>query len=206
MSIYENYVLPHVINCACGTKPILSQREKIVPKARGRVLEVGIGSGLNIPYYNRSEVEFVWGLEPSSAMRKKAAKRLNQSDVEVRWLDLPGEEIPLEDNSVDSILMTYTLCTIPDWSKALHQMHRVLKPSGKMLFCEHGIAPDETVAKTQNTINSFWKKICGGCNLNRPIPEYIEQAGFKIESMEKYYLPNMPKFAGFNYIGVAGKR
>ena len=130
MGIYEKHVLPHVINCACGIKPVLRQRQKVVPQARGRVLEVGMGSGLNLPFYDASKVEFVWGLEPSEGMRKKAQKNLANSKVEVRWLDLPGEEIPLDDNSVDTVLLTYTLCTIPDWHAALQQMRRVLKPCG----------------------------------------------------------------------------
>ena len=140
MSLYERYILPHIIDMGCGSKSIQMQRGKVVPLAEGRVLEIGIGSGLNIPFYNSEKVDFVWGLEPSEGMRRKAQKNLNRSAVEVKWLDLPGEEIPLEDNSVDTVLLTYTLCTIPDWQTALYQIHRVIKPSGKLLFCEHGAA------------------------------------------------------------------
>ncbi len=140
MWLYEQYVLPHFINMSCGSKAIQKQREKIVPLAEGRVLEIGMGSGLNIPFYNSKRVDFVWGLEPSKGMRKKAHKNLNRSVVEVRWLDLPGEKIPLDGNSADTVLLTYTLCTISDWNKALQQMCRVIKPGGKLLFCEHGAA------------------------------------------------------------------
>jgi len=202
MNVYDEYCLPHLIHCACGLKVIQRQREKVVPLADGRVLEVGMGSALNIPFYDPDKVEFVWGLEPSRAMRKKARKNLSRAPFDVRLLDLPGEEIPLDDDSVDTVLLTYTLCTIPDWRSAMQQMRRVLRPGGKLIFCEHGVAPDEQVRKWQDRVNPLWKKIAGGCNLNRPIPEYIEAGGFSIQSLETGYLPG-PKFAAFNYWGVA---
>jgi ubiquinone/menaquinone biosynthesis C-methylase UbiE len=202
MNIYDEYCLPHFIHCACGLKVIQSQREKVVPVAEGRVLEVGMGSALNIPFYDPDKVDFVWGLEPSRAMRKKARKNLGRAPFEVRLLDLPGEEIPLDDNSVDTVLLTYTLCTIPDWRNALQQMRRVLKPGGKLIFCEHGLAPDERVRKWQDRVNPLWKKVAGGCHLNRPIPDYIEEGGFTIQTLDTGYLPG-PKFAGFNYWGIA---
>ncbi len=203
MNIYDDYVLPHLIHIACGSKPILRQRNKVVPFAEGRVLEIGFGSGLNLPYYDADRVEFIWGLEPSEGMRKKARNRIAKSNLEVKWLDLPGEEIPLDNNSVDTILLTYTLCTIPDWQAALLQMKRVLKPGGTLLFCEHGEAPDESVKRWQQRINPYWKKVAGGCNLNRPIPFCLEQTGFKIQKMDTMYLPSTPKIAGFNYWGYA---
>ena len=202
MSFYENHCLPHVLNLACGLKIIQKQREKVVPLAHGRVLEVGMGTGLNIPYYKAENIEFVWGLEPSEGMRKKAQKNLKSAPFEIRWLDFPGEEIPLEDDSVDSLVLTYTLCTIPDWQTALQQMRRVLKPDGNLLFCEHGEAPDESVRKWQERINPVWKKIAGGCNLGRPIPRYIQEGGFDIKTIDSMYLPG-PKFAAFNYWGSA---
>ena len=202
MSLYEKYVLPTFLDVACSSKPILRQREKVVPLAEGRILEIGMGSGLNIPFYDTNKVEMVWGLEPSEGMRKKAQKAVKNAKFDIHWLDLPGEEIPLEDNSADTILLTYTLCTIPGWHQALEQMRRVLKPGGKLIFCEHGEAPDADVRKWQNRINPTWKKIAGGCNLHRPIPDYLRQGGFAIEQMETRYLPSTPKFAGFNYWGV----
>ncbi|MFT5134371.1 MAG: ubiquinone/menaquinone biosynthesis C-methylase UbiE [Gammaproteobacteria bacterium] len=203
MSFYENYCLPHILNFACGMKDIRSQREKVVHLAEGRVLEIGMGSGLNIPFYNSDKIEFVWGLEPSEGMRRKAQKNLSASPFEVRWLDLPGEEIPLEDNSADTVLLTYTLCTIPDWRKALEQMRRVLKPGGKLIFSEHGKAPDEGVCKWQDRINPYWNKFAGGCHLNRPIPALLTEGGFNIQTIESDYLPETPKFLGFNYWGIA---
>ncbi|MCB1615938.1 MAG: class I SAM-dependent methyltransferase, partial [Pseudomonadales bacterium] len=156
MSFYENTVLPFVIDLACSTDPIMALRSEVVPKASGKVLEVGMGSGINLALYDTKRVEMVWGLEPSRGMRKKAAKNLAVSPVKVEWLDLPGEKIPLENESVDTVLLTYTLCTIPDWKLALQQMHRVLKPGGKLLFCEHGRSPDADVLKWQDKLTPMW--------------------------------------------------
>lgn len=203
MGFYENRVLPFMIDKACAGPPILKQREKVVPGAEGRVLEVGMGSGINLPYYDPARVEFVWGLEPSEGMRRLAAQRIEAAPFEVRLLDLPGESIPLDDASVDTVLLTFTLCTIPDFRTALAQMRRVLKPGGKLLFCEHGEAPDESVRKWQNRINPLWKRIAGGCNLNRPIPHCLEEAGFVVHDLETLYLPNTPRIAAFNYWGRA---
>ncbi|MFC0324232.1 class I SAM-dependent methyltransferase [Halomonas organivorans] len=206
MFCYEQYVLPHLLHLACGNKVVDRQRAAVVPQARGRVLEVGMGSGLNLPHYDPDRVELVWGLEPSEGMRRKARHHVAGAPFEVRWLNLPGEEIPLEDNSADTVVLTYTLCTIPDWHRALEQMRRVLKPSGQLLFCEHGIAPDEGVRRWQDRVNPLWGKVAGGCHLNRTIPELIEHAGFAILQMETGYLPKVPRFAGFNFWGAAAPR
>ena len=203
MSLYEKVFLARFINFACGSRPILKQREKVVPLCEGRVLEVGMGSALNLPYYDRDKVEFVWGLEPSEAMRDKAQPNIEQSDIEVKLLDLPGEEIPLDDKSVDTVLLTYTLCTIPEWDVALRQMRRVLKPGGRLVFTEHGRAPDKNIKKWQDRINPAWKKFAGGCHLNRPIPELLRESGFGIETMDTMYLPSTPKLFAYNYWGVA---
>ena len=202
-SLYDTYILPHFLNCACGTKPIVQQRQKVVPHAEGRILEIGMGSGLNLPFYTPDKVDKVWGLEPSEAMRKKAQSNLDAAPFDVEWLGLPSEEIPLDDNSADTIVLTYTLCTIPDWHKALLQMRRVLKPGGKLLFSEHGQAPDANIKLWQDRINPYWKCIAGGCNLHRPIPGMLQEGGFKIDQMESMYLPSTPKIAGFNYWGSA---
>lgn len=203
MGLYEKYVLPRFINCACGMQPIMRQREKVVPLARGRVLEIGMGSGLNLAYYDKSKIEMVYGLEPADEMRELAEPRVRSAPFKVEFIDLPGENIPLPDKSVDTVVTTYTLCTIPDAAKALQGMRRVLRPDGLLLFCEHGAAPDAGVAKWQNRINPFWKPIGGGCNLNRPIPALLRDAGFRIESLEEMYLPGTPRFMGYNYWGTA---
>jgi ubiquinone/menaquinone biosynthesis C-methylase UbiE len=203
MSFYHDHVLPRLLDLACGSPPIARQRAKVVPQARGRVLEIGMGSGHNLPFYDPEQVEVLWGLEPSHGMRARAKSHLRAAPIEVHWLDLPGERIPLADCSVDTVVMTYTLCTIPDWNVALAQMRRVLKPSGKLLFCEHGAAPDAGVRRWQDRLNSTWQKIGGGCNLNRDIPALLAQGGFRVTSMETMYLPKTPRFAGFNYWGEA---
>lgn len=206
MSIYEEYVLPHLIHLACGNTVADRQRQKIVPHAEGRVLEVGMGSGLNLRHYDPDRVELVWGLEPSAGMRRKARRNLAGAPVDVRWLDLPGEEIPLESGSVDTVVLTYTLCSIAEWLSALEQMRRVLKPGGRLLFCEHGAAPEERVRRRQDRLNPVWKRIAGGCNLNREIPGLLESGGFAIQGLETMYLPKTPKFAGYNYWGGATAR
>ncbi len=203
MGFYDDRILPHVTDLACGAPAILRQREKVVPRAEGRVLEIGMGSGINLRFYDPERVEFVWGLEPSQGMRRKAQANLAKAPFEVKWLDLPGEEVPLEDNSADTVLLTFTLCTIPDFRTALAHMRRVLKPGGKLLFCEHGAAPDESVRRWQDRINPFWKRISGGDNLNRAIPQIVEEAGFKICEVDTMYLPGGPKIVSFNYWGYA---
>jgi len=203
LGFYDNHILPHIINVACGGKPVSKQRQKIVPQAEGRVLEIGMGSGLNIPFYDSDKVDMVWGLEPSEGMRKKARSRVEAAPFDLQWLGLPGEQIPLDANSADTIVLTYTLCTIPDWKAALLQMRRVLKPGGKLLFSEHGKASDEAVRQWQDRINPFWNKIAGGCHLNRDIPALLTEGGFNIKQIESLYMPSTPKFAGFTYWGYA---
>ena len=139
-------------------------------------------------------------------MRKKAQRKLSEAQFEVEWLGLSGEEIPLDDASADTVVLTFTLCTIPDFRAALAQMRRVLKPGGRLVFCEHGVAPDESVRRWQERINPLWKKMAGGCNLNRPIPESLEEAGFEIRSLEAMYVPGSPRIASFNYWGHAVHR
>ena len=138
MGFYERYVLPGFINLACGTSVFRDKRAKLVTMARGVVLDVGAGSGHNFPYYDPSRIEKLYALEPSEGMRRLARKREQQVPFPLEWLALPGEQIPLPDASVDTVVLTFTLCTIPDWQAALAQIKRVLKPDGKLLFCEHG--------------------------------------------------------------------
>jgi len=203
MGFYDKHVLPHFINCACGSKPIMKQREKVVPQASGVVLEIGIGTGLNLPYYQAEKLEKLIGLDPSEESWELAGQRAQALDVPIEFIGLPGEEIPLDDDSIDTVLVTYSLCTIPDPVAALKGMSRVLKPGGSLLFCEHGLAPDPGVVKWQDRINPLWRKIAGGCNLHRDIPSLLEQGGFAVTDMESMYLPSTPRFAGFNYWGRA---
>jgi len=202
MGLYDKYILPKCLHWACNMKPIRKQREKVVPLAEGQVLEIGIGSGLNLPHYKTENVTKLWGLEPADEMRVMANKRAEELGIEVEFLGLPGEEIPLEDNSVDTVLMTYTLCTIPETERALRGMSRVLRSGGRLIFCEHGAAPDAGVRRWQDRINPLWKRIAGGCNVNRAIPELIEVGGFRIDNFETMYIPGWRPLT-FNYWGTA---
>jgi ubiquinone/menaquinone biosynthesis C-methylase UbiE len=203
MGFYEQHILPRFINCACGTKPIMKQREKVVPRASGTVLEIGIGTGLNLPYYDATRVERLIGLDPSEKSWELAGKRAAHVEFDVEFIGLPGEQIPLEDGSVDTVLVTFSLCTIPDPVAALHGMARVLRPGGSLIFCEHGKAPDANVCQWQDRINPIWRRIVGGCHVNRDIPQLLKVGGFDVVDMETSYLPGTPKFAGYNFWGSA---
>jgi len=181
----------------------MKQREKVVPLATGTVLEIGIGTGLNLPYYDGGRVERLIGLDPSEASWKLAGERAAHLDFDVEFIGLSGEHIPLADASVDTVLVTYALCTIPDPITALHGMARVLRPGGSLIFCEHGKAPDGGVCKWQDRINPLWRRLFGGCNLNRDIPQLLDAGGFEVIDLEKIYLPGTPKFAGYNFWGSA---
>lgn len=183
---------------------MMKQREKIVPLAEGRVLEIGIGSGLNLPYYPSSKIKHLWGLDPSRETWALARKKHMKFDFNIEFIEASAEDIPLDSGCADTVLITYTICTIPDAISALMEARRVLKSDGSLLFCEHGLAPDESVRRWQNGLNPVWKKIGGGCNLNRPISNLIEQAGFCIRSMETMYIPGW-KPASFNYWGAANQ-
>ena len=202
MGLYSKYILPKVTHAACSMKPTIRQREKVVPLADGRVLEIGIGSGLNLPYYDPTKVAKVWGLDPSSDMTRMAETAARAAPFDVEFIGLPGAEIPLDDDSVDTVLITYTLCTIAETLPALRQMARVLKPGGKLVFCEHGAAPDASVRRWQDRLNPIWKRFGGGCHLNRAIPDLIEHGGFRITRMETMYIPGW-RPASFNYWGAA---
>ncbi len=202
MGLYSEYILPKVVHFTCSMKPTMRQREKVVPLAHGRVLEIGVGTGLNFPFYDASRVSKVWGLDPSPRMTRMAHKAARGMPFDVDFIGLPGEEIPLEEGSVDTVLVTYTLCTIPEPQPALRQMARVLRPGGKLIFCEHGASPDPDVRRWQDRINPIWKRLGGGCHLNRAIPTLIEQAGFRITAMETMYIPGW-RPASFNYWGTA---
>ena len=205
MGLYSKYVLPRVIHFACGLKPNMRQREKVVPLATGEVLEIGLGSGLNLPFYDSTRVKKVWGLEPAAEMRRMAADAVRALRFEFEFVDLPGEEIPLETDSVDTVLVTYTLCTIPETERALRGMARVLRPGGKLIFCEHGAAPDASVRRWQDRLNPVWMRIGGGCHLNRMIPDLISAGGFEIDTIDTMYLPGW-RPAAFNYWGTASAR
>ena len=203
MSLYDKYVLPKFLNCACGSNPVSRQRQKVVPLVEGKVLEVGVGSGLNLPFYDKSKIDELWGLDPSEELSDMARKVADRENIVVNFISSGAEEIPLPDSYFDSVLITYTMCTIPEVARANKEIKRVLKRGGKLIFCEHGEAPDENIRKWQKRINPFWGKLAGGCNINRKIPSLIQNAGFEIVELEEMYLPKTPKIAGYNYWGYA---
>ena len=205
MGLYDKYILPKFLNCACGSKPINYQRQKVVPLAKGKVLDIGIGSGLNIPFYNSDKIDIVIGIDPSHELIELAKELANDSKASIELVIGSAESIPYPDNFFDTVLVTYTMCTIPNVAIANKEMWRVLKDDGRLIFCEHGLAPDKKISKWQNRIDPFWGKIAGGCHLNRDIQKLITDAGFSFESLDKMYLPSTPKFAGYNYWGVGKK-
>lgn len=199
---YERHVLPYLLDYACGVKPMRYQRQKVVPLATGRVLEVGIGTGLNIPHYVEAKVGKITGLDPAMRMHRLAQKRIDRTGLDVELVGLSAEKIPLADASFDSVLLTYTLCSIPDPVAALLEMRRVLAPGGRLIFCEHGRAPDENVRRWQARLQPHWKKMFGGCHLDRDIPALLSESGFDCQNMQTMYLPG-PRPVTYNYWGEA---
>ncbi len=205
MGFYTDHIEPKLVSCVCGMKVFRNEREKIVPQAKGRVLEIGFGSGHNAPFYDHNAITHLYALEPSQEWRRLGEKRARNLPFPVEWLDLPGEEIPLAGESVDTVLVTFALCTIPGVDAALAGMRRVLKPGGRLVFLEHGAAPDAGVARWQDRLNGVWGKIAGGCNLNRKPDLLVSKAGFQVEKVDRHYAPGVPKIAGFLTAGVASR-
>lgn len=183
----------------------MRQREKVIPLATGNVLEIGIGSGLNLPFYNARHIKHLTAIDPSRELWEKNVIDTNKLDFEFDFFEAIAENIPADNNYFDSVVTTYTMCTIPDTDKAFEEIRRVLKPGGKLIFCEHGKAPDKAVEKWQNIINPVWKRFGGGCNLNRDIPFIISSNGFQMTKMESMYIPGW-KPASFNYWGMAKQK
>jgi len=202
MGFYDKYLLPRLVHFTCGQKPAMKQREKVVPLAAGRVLEIGIGSGLNIPYYNAGKVEHLWGLDPSREMWAIARKNAEKHHLDAEFIESGAESIPLDRHVADTVVMTYTMCTIPEVGQALDEVRRVLKPGGRLIFCEHGEAPDRAVRRWQERIDPLWQVLGGGCHLGRPIPRLLESSGFRSRDMQSMYIPGW-KPACFNYWGTA---
>jgi ubiquinone/menaquinone biosynthesis C-methylase UbiE len=202
MGFYAKHILPRCLDKACGIGPITKQREKIVPLAEGVVLEIGIGSGQNLPHYNPGKVTKIIGVDPDDHIWKRSEKRRTACPIDIERIGLSGEDIPLDTNIADSVVITYSLCTIPDPVKALREMTRILKPGGQILFSEHGKAPDAKVHRWQNRIDPLWKKIAGGCHSGRDIPALFHQADLKLLDLQEMYIPG-PKVLGYNYWGAA---
>jgi ubiquinone/menaquinone biosynthesis C-methylase UbiE len=203
MGFYSRYVVPRVVTCACGMKPVLKQRQKVVPRARGKILEVGMGAGQNIPHYDPHAVDTVIGIDPCEVSWQMAQPRVRQAPFDVQFVAGSAEHIPLDDQSVDSVLLTFALCTIPNPELALAELRRVLRADGELIFCEHSRAPDPSVTRWQDRVNPFWKRLAGGCHINRDIVGLIRGAGFNVQELEQMYLPGTPRIAGFNVWGMA---
>lgn len=201
MSFYEKWILPRLVDVTMRNKEATRYRSQIVPQARGRVLEIGVGSGLNLPFYGAG-VEQICGLDPSEELLSMARKKARASACPVSFLAHSGEEIPLDNGSVDTVVTTWTLCTIPDPVKALLEMKRVLKPGGMLLFAEHGLAPEAGVQGWQQRLNPLWSRITGGCNLNRKMDELIQASGFRIVELKMEYAEG-PRPMSYIYSGQA---
>ena len=201
MGFYQDQIVPLLINLTMRRRDLAAYRSRVVPAADGRVLEIGIGSGLNLPFYSRN-VEHLIGLDPSPKLLSMVRRNLRPDTPSIELIEGSAEAIPLENNSVDTVVTTWTLCSIPDARRALREMHRVLRPTGRLLFIEHGRAPEPNVRWWQDRLTPAWKRIGGGCHLNRAIQNLIEDAGFQFDRFETGYMRG-PKPLAFMYEGNA---
>jgi ubiquinone/menaquinone biosynthesis C-methylase UbiE len=206
MGVWENHLLPRVIDVLLGTREVRRHREDVVAGLGGSVVEIGFGSGLNVPLYPAA-VTGVMAVEPSSTARKLGTKRISRSPVPVEYVGLDGQRLQLDDESVDAALSTFTLCTIPDGSLALDELRRVLRPGGRIHFLEHGLAPDWDVAAKQQRFNSWQQRVAGGCNLTRPIDRLVSQAGFEMIELNNEWMRGPRTMRPWNYLykGIAVK-
>lgn len=202
MGLYARYVLPRLIDLAMRNKESARLRAEWLPNAHGDVLEIGVGSGLNLPFYSE-EVRRVFGVDPSAELQRMARKKALGRQFEVQFLLQSAEDrTPLADSSIDSAVVTWTLCSIPNASRALQEVKRVLKPDGRLIFIEHGRAPDAAVAARQDWLTPMWKRVGGGCHLNRKVDEMIAGAGFRVTELKTFYLPG-PRPMTYTYQGLA---
>ena len=201
MGFYNERILPHLVNLAMRNRHLLPYRERVIAAADGRVLEVGIGSGLNLPFY-RPPVTEILGLDPSPRLIAMARQHVVRSSPPITFVEGSAEAIPMDNASIDTVVTTWSLCSIPGAIDALQEMRRVLRPGGQLLFVEHGLAPEESVRRWQNRLTPAWKRIGGGCHLNRPIRRLIESAGFSVDRVETGYTKG-PKPMSFIYEGRA---
>ncbi len=199
---FKHRLFPWALDTVCGLPMVTRMREKVVPQAHGHVLEIGIGTGLNMPHYDAQKVTRITGLDPALELQPKARQRIEASGMSVDLIALSAETIPLPSGHFDSAVITYALCTIPDALAALKEIRRVLKPGAPLLFCEHGLSPDAAVARWQNRLQPLWGPLAGGCHLNRDIPALVQSAGFRLEELEQAYVPG-PKPWTFHSWGEA---
>ena len=200
-SWYECHLLPHLLDWACGVSLFSRQRQKLIPLAHGRVLEVGLGTGRNLPFYDRQRVSQVVGVDPALSLHPIARRRVVASGLDVELMGLSAERLPAPDASFDTVVSTWTLCSIPDPVAALREMRRVLKPGGQLLFSEHGRAPEPDVARWQTRLQPYWKPLAGGCHLDRDIPALLAEAGFACDVQQRYLWG--PRVLSYHYWGGA---
>lgn len=199
---YERHVLPYLVDLACGLNTVRRQRRKVVPAAHGNVLEVGIGTGLNLEHYDKARVDRVVGVDPGLEMHPLAQKRARQAGLTVELVGLSAEKLPFDAKTFDTVVVTYALCTIADPLAALVEMRRVLKRGGLLVFCEHGLAPDPSVRRWQHRLTPLWARVAGGCHLDRNVPALLSEAGFQSRDLQTAYLPG-PRVLTYNYWGTA---
>lgn len=202
MTFYERYCLPRLLDLACGVRPVRRQRNRVVPLACGEVLEVGIGTGLNLPHYRAEQIKRIWALDPATQMNRTTRKRLCGTGLDLELLALSAERIPVENDRFDTVVLTYTLCSIPDPVVALREMKRTLRPGGRLLFCEHGLAPQPSIARWQRRLTPAWRRIAGDCHMDRDVPALLDAAGFKVDVLQQGYIPG-PRVLTYNYWGEA---
>ena len=203
MNGYDRYILPWLIDIACGLPMVQAQRRLLVPQARGRVLEIGMGTGRNLPFYDRNQLTQLVGVDPALQMHRLAQRRSARAGLDVELVGLSAERLPLPDDHFDTVVCTYTLCSIPDPAAALHEVRRVLKPGGLFLFCEHGRAPDPALARWQERIQPYWMPLAGGCHLDRDVPALLREAGLDAQ-VDQGYLSG-PRLLTYHFWGQAQK-
>ena len=203
MAFYKDRVYPHLVTVLGNPKPIREVRQRILPLAEGRILEIGVGPGVNFVHYDPAKVSKVYALEPNPGMIRMAEQQRRRTGLDVEFLDLPGERIPLEDGSVDTVVSTFTLCTIPGVVEAIRGIRRVLRPGGKFIFFEHGLSPDPRVRRWQKWSEPLFHLAFEGCHVTRDIPSLIRQGGFTIEQMDTAYLAPFPKSGSHCWWGTA---
>ena len=202
-NLWEKYAVPRFIKFACSMPAVMKDRSKIVPKASGKVLELGCGGGINLQFYDPSKIESLTGLDPSAELLNYTRSEAKSRGIDMDILDGIGEAMPFADASFDTVLTTFTLCSVQDGKKVLSEMRRVLKPGGKILFLEHGRAPDKGPEKWQRRIEPAWKHIAGGCHLQRPVSQLFESNGFALADNSGHYAPKTPRWLGWMEMGEA---
>lgn len=203
MHVYDRFVLPWLIDLACGLPMVQARRRELLPQAHGRVLEIGPGTGRNLPFYDRQRITQLVGVDPAVHMHTLARRRSARAGLDVELVGLSAEKLPLPSDSFDTVVCTYTLCSIADPAAALSEVARVLKPGGQLMFCEHGLSPQPSVARWQARIEPLWKAMVGGCHLTRNVPRLLQQAGLSADCAQGY-IPG-PRLLAYHFWGHARK-